>query len=93
MELADCVAVSVYAYAVMSNHFHIVLHVDPDAVRQLSEGQGANRWLALSCLASCASNQIVYFALLRFRLENALDSVISAIVLKLLSGYRVAVDY
>ena len=45
LELADCFAVSVYAYAVMSNHFHIVLHVDPDAVWQLSDDDVAVRWL------------------------------------------------
>jgi len=32
LELADCFSVSVYSYAVMSNHFHVVLHVDPTAV-------------------------------------------------------------
>ena len=35
LELADCFCVSVYAYAVMHNHFHVVLHVTASgAVRQ-----------------------------------------------------------
>lgn len=43
--LADCFAVSVYAYAVMSNHFHIVVHVDPGASREWSAREVARRWL------------------------------------------------
>jgi hypothetical protein len=29
LALAECFAVGLYAYAVMSNHVHVVLHVDP----------------------------------------------------------------
>ena len=29
----------------MSNHFHVVLHVDPDAVRQFSDDDVPERWL------------------------------------------------
>lgn len=43
--LAECFAVSVYAYAVMSNHFHIVVHVDPAEAQSLSDKEVANRWL------------------------------------------------
>ena len=46
LELAECFSVSVYAYAVMSNHFHIVLHVDPGAAQELSDDEVAKRWLA-----------------------------------------------
>ena len=45
LELAECFAVSVYAYAVMSNHFHIVLHVDPQAAQGLSDEEVARCWL------------------------------------------------
>lgn len=45
LELAECFAVSVYAYAVMSNHYHIVLHVDPNAAHELSDQEVASRWL------------------------------------------------
>ena len=45
LELAECFAVSVYAYSVMSNHFHVVLHVDPSAVADLSDDEVAKRWL------------------------------------------------
>ncbi|MFN3493114.1 MAG: TerB family tellurite resistance protein, partial [Hydrogenophaga sp.] len=29
LELAECFAVGLYAYAVMSNHLHVVLYADP----------------------------------------------------------------
>ncbi len=31
LALADCFTVELYGYAVMSNHYHIVLRVDPQA--------------------------------------------------------------
>ncbi|MCH8479322.1 MAG: transposase, partial [Wenzhouxiangella sp.] len=45
LELAECFTVSVYAYAVMSNHFHVVLHVAPAEAQALSDAEVANRWL------------------------------------------------
>jgi len=44
--LSDCFSVSVYSYAVMSNHFHVVLHVDPAEVSNWSDEEVARRWLA-----------------------------------------------
>ena len=44
--LADSFAVSVFSYAVMSNHTHIVLHVDPDQASTWSDEEAARRWLA-----------------------------------------------
>jgi REP element-mobilizing transposase RayT len=43
--LAESFAVSVYSYAVMSNHTHIVLSVDPQAVSGWTDEQVADRWL------------------------------------------------
>ena len=43
--LAECFAVGLYAYAVMSNHVHIVLHVDPRAVDAWSDEEVAERWV------------------------------------------------
>jgi hypothetical protein len=40
-KLADSFAISVYAYAVMSNHFHIVLRSDPRATREWMRGRRA----------------------------------------------------
>jgi len=45
LELADCFAVSVYAYAIMHNHFHIVLQVDPTAVTHWTDKDIVQRWL------------------------------------------------
>ena len=42
--LAQCFAVEIYAYAVMSNHFHIVLHYDPNACLEWSDEEVARRW-------------------------------------------------
>ncbi|MGY6553041.1 MAG: transposase [Wenzhouxiangella sp.] len=43
--LAESFAVSVYAYAVMSNHFHIVMSVDPNEAAAWSDEEVARRWL------------------------------------------------
>jgi hypothetical protein len=43
--LADAFAVSIYSYAVMSNHTHIVLNVDPEAVSDWNDDEVADRWL------------------------------------------------
>jgi hypothetical protein len=37
----------VYSYAVMSNHTHIVLHVNPSETQAWSDEQVARRWLAV----------------------------------------------
>ena len=43
--LARCFAVDIYAYAIMSNHFHLVLHYDPKASEKWSDGEVARRWI------------------------------------------------
>ena len=43
--LADSFAVSIYSYAVMSNHTHIVLSVDPEAALGWNDDEVADRWL------------------------------------------------
>jgi REP element-mobilizing transposase RayT len=43
--LAESFAVSIYSYAIMSNHFHIVLSVDPDQSLRWSDEEVAERWL------------------------------------------------
>lgn len=52
IELATIFAVAVHAYAVMSNHFHVVLEIDPDSPWQWSDEEVAARWLSLSARAS-----------------------------------------
>ena len=48
MYLAMFYTIDIYAYAVMSNHYHIVLNVDSNAARVLSDRQVITRWLAIS---------------------------------------------
>ena len=47
LTLAEYFAVGLYAYAVMSNHVHIVLHVDPQVAQGWSNGEVATRWVRL----------------------------------------------
>jgi REP element-mobilizing transposase RayT len=47
LELAECFAVGLYAYAVMSNHVHVVLHVDPRVAIAWSDEEVAERWVRL----------------------------------------------
>ena len=43
--LVRCFAVEVDAYAVMSNHFHLVVHYDPKACEGWSDEEVAARWV------------------------------------------------
>jgi len=43
--LAHSFAVEVHAYAIMSNHFHLVVHYDPKASGIWSDAEVARRWL------------------------------------------------
>ena len=43
--LASVFAVDVLAYAVLSNHLHVILRNRPDVVRQWSDQEVAIRWL------------------------------------------------
>jgi len=45
--LAQYFAVEVHAYAIMSNHFHLILFYDPQASQRWSDDQVADRWLAV----------------------------------------------
>lgn len=48
LALAEVFAVAVHAYAVMSNHFHVVLETDPQAPWNWDDAEVAERWLRLS---------------------------------------------
>lgn len=48
LELGSIFAVAVHAYAVMSNHVHVVVEVDPNAAEAWSDEEVASRWLELS---------------------------------------------
>lgn len=45
LELANIFAVSLYAYAIMDNHYHLVLRIDPKVPLNWSDEQVAERWL------------------------------------------------
>ena len=44
--LGELFAVAVHAYAVMSNHLHLVIELDPDQTDAWSEREVARRWLS-----------------------------------------------
>lgn len=46
-QLAQAFAVDVAAYAVMSNHYHLVLHLAPDRARGWADDEVLNRWRSL----------------------------------------------
>ncbi|TQV89540.1 transposase [Aliikangiella coralliicola] len=43
--LCEIFSVEIYAYAIMDNHYHIVLYLDPLAPQQWSDEEVAERWL------------------------------------------------
>ncbi len=45
--LAECFAVAVHAYAVMSNHLHLVVQIEPVQVSDWSDEDVAERWVRL----------------------------------------------
>ncbi len=47
IELAEIFAVGLYAYAVMSNHVHAVVHVDPGTAAGWPDSEVAERWVRL----------------------------------------------
>lgn len=45
LELAEDFGVGLHAYAVMSNHTHVVLYVDPQAAHAWNANEVAERWV------------------------------------------------
>jgi REP element-mobilizing transposase RayT len=46
-QLTAIFTIEICAYAIMSNHYHLVLHVDQTRLRQLSREQVVERWMQL----------------------------------------------
>jgi REP element-mobilizing transposase RayT len=46
-QLSSIFTIDICAYAVMSNHYHLVLHVDRNRVKELSTEEVVNRWTAM----------------------------------------------
>ena len=49
--------IDIYAYAVMSNHYHLILNNRPDLVKNLSSDEIGTRWLLLHPTASMKSEK------------------------------------
>ena len=47
LNLCEIFAVDLYGYAVMSNHYHIVLNLDPQVAYTWSDDEVVDRWLLL----------------------------------------------
>ncbi|MDA1371495.1 MAG: transposase [Proteobacteria bacterium] len=45
--LVETFAIDIAAYAVMSNHYHVVLHIDQDRAENWSDDEVVNRWTRL----------------------------------------------
>lgn len=45
--LGKAFSVDIYAYAIMSNHFHLVIYYDPKAPKTWSDAEVADRWLSV----------------------------------------------
>jgi hypothetical protein len=45
LALAQLLAAKLYGHTVMSNHYHVVLDLEPKAVSRWSDGEVADRWL------------------------------------------------
>ena len=47
LELGSIFAVGIYAYAVMSNHLHVALAIEPEAAKRWSDSEVVERWVRL----------------------------------------------
>jgi len=47
LQLGEIFACGIYAYAVMSNHYHLVVHMSPSAANDWSAYEVARRWVKL----------------------------------------------
>jgi hypothetical protein len=48
-KLSSIFAVDMCAYAIMSNHYHLVVHVDQQRAKSWSHREVVDRWCALFC--------------------------------------------
>ena len=55
-ELSRVFAIDIAAYAVMSNHYHIVLHIDQESAESWSSTEVIQRW------GECFSMPVIIFA-------------------------------
>ncbi len=75
-QLGQAFAVDIHAYAIMSNHFHLVIYSDPLAPSSWSDDEVVSRWLA-SCPPRNSSGEFdpVRYEVLRQRLLSDPDQL------------------
>ena len=64
LELGEIFACGIYAYAVMSNHYHLVVHMSPSTSNAWSAAEVARRWVKLYPTAKTATDQLKIEAIL-----------------------------
>ncbi|WP_444943830.1 transposase [Microbulbifer sp. ZKSA006] len=74
-ELADIFALDIAAYAVMSNHYHIVLYIDAKTAKSWSDSEVILRWQALFKASSLAQRFIQGEALDRSEKDKLSEQV------------------
>jgi hypothetical protein len=57
LQLSEIFAVDLYGYAVMSNHYHVVMHLDPSRASLWSNEDIVERWLSLCPLHAAGENE------------------------------------
>jgi hypothetical protein len=58
-QLSRLFAIGICAYAVMSNHYHLVLKVEPDTAANWSEREVAERWAVQFCAVPTSRSSMV----------------------------------
>jgi hypothetical protein len=73
LQLVDIFAVALHAYAVMSNHLHVVLQIDPGGAGQWTDEVVAERWVRLFPVTSEGGIDVEACALKRSALLGNAD--------------------
>ena len=71
LELAELFAIEVFSYAVMNNHYHLVVYFDPKAPWRWSDEEVAERWVKLFPIRR---NHPRYESMRRAKLLSVLNS-------------------
>jgi len=78
-QLTDVFSIGIASYAIMSNHYHVIVRIDRDQAQQWSDDEVADRWLSLF-----AGNVIVN----RWRSGERLSKAEELVVKKVISTWR-----
>ena len=78
-QLTDVFSIGIASYAIMSNHYHVIVRIDRDQVLQWSDDEVIERWLSLF-----AGNVIVN----RWRSGERLSKAEESVVKKVISTWR-----